>query len=138
MSWKAKAKEWGGGDFTFLSNDGETMIFVVGGEPQLLEGKFKGKPQQRIGCPVVTDEGFQLFVTGKRVFRKLSKFEEFFGTHAIMVTRSGAEGDIDATYNVEKLEPDEKSKQLLGMVKTEVSDAKIKEAVKDALEVMNQ
>ncbi|GAJ13934.1 unnamed protein product [marine sediment metagenome] len=43
MTWKDKMKEYGGGNFTFLSVDGEVLIFIVVGEPQLLIGHFKGK-----------------------------------------------------------------------------------------------
>ena len=75
MSWKEKMKEWGGGDLAFLSEDGEVITFAVVGEPVLLEGKFKGKPSEKIGCPIVTRDGFTLFIAGKRLARKLSKYE---------------------------------------------------------------
>lgn len=136
MSWKDKAKDWGGGDFTFLSSDGECLIFIVVDEPVLLEGTFKGKPQDRIGCPVMTDEGFQLFITGKRVFRKLSKFESYFKTHALMVTRHGGEGDINAKYDVNLIDDKAKTTQLLDLAKKEYKPALLKQAVEDAVKIM--
>jgi len=99
-TWKESMKEFGGGSFTFLGTDGECLIFIVVGPPQLLKTEYKGKEQQRIGCPIVTDEGYQLFICGKRLARKLSKHEEKFSTNAIMVVRRGAEGDVNAKYEI--------------------------------------
>jgi len=134
--WKEKMKDWGGGDLTFLSSDGEIIMFVVVDEPQLLKGKFKGNPQERIGCPVVTDEGFVLFITGKRVARKLSKFEDRFKDTAFMVVRHGESGDINATYEVSILDNDAKTTQLLAIAKKEYKPPMLKQAIKDAKEVM--
>ena len=135
--WKEKMKDWGGGDLTFLSSDGEVIQFVVVDEPQLLSGKFKGNPQERIGCPVVTDEGFVLFVTGKRVARKLSKFEDKFKDTAFMVVRQGEAGDINCTYEVSILDNEAKTTQLFVIAKKEYKPALLKQAIKDAKEVMN-
>lgn len=135
--WKDKMKEWGGGDLTFLSSDGEVLIFVVVDEPHLLHGKFKGNPQDRIGCPVVTDEGFVLFITGKRVARKLSKFEDRFKDTAFMVVRHGESGDINATYEVSVLDNEAKTSQLLAIAKKEYKPPLLKQAIKDAKEVMS-
>lgn len=134
--WKDKIKEWGGGDLSFLSSDGECIIFVVVDEPQLLEGKFRGNPQQRIGCPVVTDEGFTLFITGKRVGRKLSKFEDRFRDTAFMVVRHGIQGDINAKYDVMILDDKAKTDQLFAIANKEYKPALLKQAIKDALDVM--
>lgn len=136
MSWKDKFKEWGGGDFTFLSNDGECLIFVVVDDPVLLKGKFKGKDQERIGCPIVTDEGFQLFVTGKRVGRKLSKFEGEFKKSAFLVVRHGESGDQDATYPVTILDNPEKTKQLFAIAKREYKPELLAQALEDVQEIM--
>lgn len=136
MSWKDKMKDWGGGDLTFLSSDGEAILFVVADEPILLKGKFKGNPQERIGCPVVTDEGFVLFITGKRTARKLSKFEGRFKDSAFMIVRHGAEGDINAKYDVSVLDDEAKTAQLFELKKAEYKPALLKQAVKDAQEVM--
>ena len=134
--WKEKMKEWGGGDLTFLSSDGEVVIFVVVDAPQLLHGKFKGNPQDRIGCPVVTDEGFVLFITGKRVARKLSKFEDRFGDTAFMVVRHGETGDINAKYDVLVLDDKLKTEQLFAIAKKEYKPELLKQSIKDAKEVM--
>jgi len=134
--WKDKMKDWGGGDLTFLSSDGEVIMFVVVDEPQLLQGKFKGNPQDRIGCPVVTDEGFVLFITGKRVARKLSKFEDRFKDAAFMVVRHGESGDINARYDVSILDNKTKTQQLFDIAKKEYKPAMLKDALKDAKEVM--
>lgn len=134
MSWKEKAKEWGGGDFTFLSSDGEVIIFVVVDEPVLIKTKFKKEEQERIGCPVFTDEGFALFVTGKRVFRKLTKFESRFAEAAFMVVRHGVEGDVNSKYDVTILDDKAKTHQLL-------KDAKAgykKELLRDAVEAVKE
>lgn len=136
MGWREKMKEWGGGDITFLSSDGECIMFVVVDEPVLLTGKFKGKEQDRIGCPVVTDEGFALFITGKRVGRKLSKFEDRFKTAAFMITRHGIEGDINSVYEVAMLDNPEKTKQLFAIAKKEYKPALLNAAIEDAKEVM--
>ncbi len=136
MAWKDKMKEWGGGDLTFLSSDGEVIQFVVVDEPKLLKGKYKGNPQERIGCPVVTDEGFVLFVTGKRTARKLSKFEELFKTAAFMIVRHGAEGDINSKYDVAVLDNEAKTKHLFALAAKEYKPEMLKEAIKDAEEVM--
>lgn len=135
MSWKEKAKEWGGGDFAFLSSDGEAIIFVVVDEPVLIKTKFKGKEQERIGCPVFTDEGFTLFVTGKRVFRKLSKLESRFAESAFMVVRHGLEGDVDSKYDVTILDDKAKTQQLLKAAKAGYKKDMLKEAVEAVKEV---
>jgi len=137
MGWKDKMKEWGGGDITFLSSDGECIMFVVVDEPVLLTGKFKGKEQDRIGCPVVTDEGFRLFITGKRVARKLSKFEDRFNEAAFLITRRGGEGDINASYDVAVLDNIAKTQQLLELKAKEYKPKLLKEAIEAAKEVMS-
>lgn len=137
MGWRKKMDEWGTGDFTFLSTDGECIIFVVVDEPVLLTGKYKGKEQERIGCPIVTDEGFKLFVTGKRVARKLSKFEDRFKDTAFIITREGIEGDINAKYPIAVLDSPEKTEQLFAIAKKEYKPALLTQALKDVQEVMS-
>jgi len=138
MGWKEKMKEFGGGDLTFLSSDGECLVFVVVGEPILLKGTYKKKEQERIGCPVVTDEGFMLFVTGKRVARKMSKFEGSFKDNAIMVVRHGETGDVNSTYNVSVYENKEVAKRLLAIAKEENIKDKLTQAILAANECINQ
>lgn len=136
MTWKDKVSEFGAGNVTFLSSDGATILFVVAADPVLLKGTFKNKPQERIGCPVVTDEGFFLFVTGKRTFRKISQFEDKFGTHALIVTRHGVEGDMDSKYEVALIDDKAKVKTLKEIVKKEFTPELLSQAITDAEEIM--
>jgi len=135
--WREKMKEMGGGDLTFLSSDGECIIFVVADDPVMLKGKFKGKDSERIGCPIVTDEGFVLLIVGKRVARKLSKFEDNFKENAFMITRHGVEGDINSTYEVSMLAAGKKTEHLLALKAKEYKPAALKQAIKDAKDVVS-
>ena len=137
-TWAGKMKEWGGGDFTFLGSDGEALIFIVAGLPVLMASNYKGKDQERIGCPVITENGYQLFVCGKRVGRKLSKFESSFETNAIMVVRHGVEGDSNAKYDVKVLPEKETFDALCAIRDADFEVEMIAESVKAALEVMNK
>ena len=135
-TWAGKMKEFGGGNLTFLSTDGETIIFIVVGLPVLIKGTYKGKEQERVGCPIVTDEGFQLLVCGKRLARMLSKQEKIFKTHAIMVTRIGIEGDVNAKYPVRVL-PEKETFDRLNVLSTEdFSPDMIPEALEAVSKVM--
>lgn len=136
MTWTDKMKEWGGGDFTFLGSDGECLIFVVVADPVLIKTQYKKKPQERIGCPVVTDDGFVLFITGKRVARKLSKFESRFKTDAFIVTRHGGEGDIDAKYDVKVFSDTTKAKQLFELAAKEYKPELLEQAITDAQNIV--
>lgn len=138
MSWKDKMKEWGSGDIMFLTEDDESLIFVVVDEPVLLMSSFKGQPQERIGCPIVTEDGFSLFIAGKRLARKLSKFEKLFKTAAFVVTRHGVTGDQNAKYPVEVLKDEKTTKTLLALAKTEYKPELLKQAIKDAETVLKQ
>jgi len=136
MSWKDKAKEWGGGDIAFLSEDNEAISFIVVGEPELLEGKFKGKPSEKVGCPVVTDDGFQLLIVGKRLFRKISKHEDIFKTSFFTATRHGESEDVNTRYEL-KVETDAPMLKKLQAIKAkDFKPEMIPEAVKAAIEVM--
>jgi len=135
-TWAGKMKEWGGGDFTFLGSDGEALTFIVAGLPQLMQSNYKGKDQERIGCPVITENGYQLFVCGKRVGRKLSKFEKAFETNAIMVVRHGVEGDSNAKYDVKVLPEKETFDALCVIRDADFEESMIAESVAAALEVM--
>jgi len=137
MSWKEKVKEFGGGDINFLSGDGEVLDCVICGDPVLLEGKFKGKVQQRIGVPIVSEEGFSLFITGKRLARKLSKFEDKFEVCAFRIVRHGEENDVNSSYPVTILDDVEVTKHLLALKATEYNQTALDEAVVYAVEIMN-
>lgn len=136
MSWKEAMKKMGPANLMFLSTDGASVNFIVCGDPVLLPGRFKGKEQERIGCPVVTDEGFMLFVTGKRTARKLASVEDKFKDHVINVTRHGVEGDTDATYEVSALQDAAKMKALLALKAKTFSEEAFAESIADAKEVM--
>lgn len=112
MGWQEKMKEWGGGDIAFLSEDAEALIFIVVDDPKLLEGKFKGRVSERIGCPVVTAEGYMLFICGKRLARRLSRHEDRFDTAAFMVVRRGEHNDIETTYELAICKDAELTKKL--------------------------
>ena len=136
-TWHSRMKDFGGGDFTFLSTDGETLIFIIVGLPELLKGTYKGKEQERIGIPIVSEDGFQLLVGGKRMARKLAKFEKYFNTNALMVTRVGAEGDINAKYPI-SLVPEKETFERLQRIKAEDFDSEmILDAIKDVQTVLN-
>lgn len=138
MSWKEKMKEFGGGNFTFLSTDGEAIIFIVVDEPVLLHSKYKGQEQERIGCPVVTDDGYTLFICGKRLARKLSKHEAVFGTSAIMVIRRGVEGDVNAKYEVRVIPDPEVYQRLSQIAAVQVEPATIQESITEASAVLGE
>ncbi len=138
MSWKEKMKEMGPATLLFLSTDGASANFIVVADPIRLEGTYLKKPQVRVGCPVVTSEGFMLFICGKRTGRKLASIEEQFKTHVINVTRHGVEGDTDANYEVTALEDSATFKALKTLAaKVNIKEA-LAEAIKDAAEVMNR
>ena len=138
MSWRDKMKEFGGGDLAFLSEDGEVIKFVVVGEPVLLEGKFKGRPSEKIGCPVVTEDGFVLFVAGKRLARKIAKHEDSFGVTALMAIRHGEQNDITATYELKTLDDTELTKKLLDQSAGKDYSEEISVAIAAAIDVMKQ
>jgi len=136
MSWKEKMKEFGGADLAFLSEDGEVLHFVVVGEPVLLTGKYKGKVSEKIGCPVVTFDGFQLLVAGKRLARRLSKYEKNFTTDSFLAIRHGVQDDKDTTYELKVNELKEHTKKLFEIAKRDFKPAMIDDAVQAAQEVM--
>lgn len=136
-TWKDKMKEFGGGNFTFLSVDGEVLIFIVVGEPQLLQSTYKGKTNERIGCPIVTDEGYLLFICGKRLARKISKLEKSFDTKAIMAVRHGLEGDVNAKYDVTVVPEKATFERLDAIKKADFKKSMIAESVQDSAEVLN-
>ena len=136
-TWGEKVKEFGGGNFTFLSEDGETITFIVVGLPVLMKSVYQKKEQDRIGCPVVTDNGYQLFICGKRLFRKLSKHETIFKTNALMVTRHGAGGDTGTKYDVHVLPEKETFERLDVIRKEDFIPSMIADSVAEATKVMS-
>lgn len=138
MSWEEKMKEWGGGDIAFLSEDGEAIMFIVADDPVLLEGKFKGRVSQRIGCPVITAEGYTLFICGKRLARRLSKHEKEFSKKAFVAVRHGEQNDIETTYELSLCNDADLTARLFEYKKNEFHLDMVAESVTDAKEVMKQ
>lgn len=138
MSWKEKVKEFGGGDLAFLSEDGEVINFIVVGEPILLTGKFKGKPTEKIGCPIITEDGFVLFIAGKRLFRKIAKHEDRFGNSVFQAVRHGEQNDVTSTYDLKVLDNPELAELLFGIRAKDFNANMIDEAITAAEEVMTQ
>lgn len=135
MSWKETIKEWGGGDVSFLSEDGECITFVVIGEPKLIQGKFKGQETERVGCPCIIADGFTLLIFGKRVARRLSKHEADFNKHAFDLIRHGEPGSTDCTYELKPCDREEINKELLAMAAKGVPVEEIDEAIEAAREI---
>lgn len=138
MSWKERMDEFGGGDLAFLSEDGEVIEFVVCGEPVLLEGRYKGRPSEKIGCPIVTLDGFVLLVAGKRLARKISKHESGFPSTAFLAIRHGEQGDINSTYDLKVVEDTMLTNSLFEIKAKDFSPDMIEDAVKAAQGVMQQ
>lgn len=135
MSWKEKMDEWGGGEVTFLSEDGECITFIIVGEPRLITGKFKGKDTDRIGCPVITTEGFTLLTIGKRLARRLSKHEAVFNSNAFTIVRKGEHDDIRTTYELKVCVDVDLNEKLFEYKEKEFDETAIDEAVKYAEEI---
>ena len=138
MSWKEKAQEFGPTSVVFLSTQGASISGIVVGDPILLKGKYQGKEQERIGCPIVTDDGFYLFVVGKRVFRKLVSLEEHFGDSIITVTRLSPEGDTKGQYSVEVSADKDRFRRLRSTVGKEFTEDALNEAIAEANQLMNR
>lgn len=138
MSWKEKSKEFGSANLLFLSADGASVNFIVADDPVKLEGTYNKKVQERVGCPVVTAEGFQLFIVGKRCFRKIASLEDKFKDHVINVTRHGIEGDTDTTYEVTALTDAAMFKTLAGIRAKTFTKEALQEAIADTKDVISR
>lgn len=138
MGWKDKVKEFGPANLLFLSTDGASVNFIVVGDPCLLKGKFKTKEQERVGCPVVTSDGFCLFIVGKRTFRKLASIEDQFKSNVINVTRHGIEGDTDTSYEVTVLNDAATFKALKALSAKTFTPNVLKEAIAEATDVLDR
>lgn len=136
MSWKDKMKEIGGANLEFLSEDGEVIRFVVVGEPELLEGKYKGKPTRKIACPVITLDGYALFVIGMRLARRIAKHEKQFKTTAFMVARHGGTEDKGTRYELIELDDKETTAKLFEVAKVPISKEEIADTLSAAIDVM--
>jgi len=135
MSWVEKMKEWGGGNVSFLSVDGEAITFVVVGEPFLIEGKFKGQDTQRIGAPIWSIEGFSILVIGKRVARRLSKYEDRFNESAFDLVRHGESGDTNSRYDLTICDDQELTAELLKNAAGGVDLNELEDAIESARQI---
>lgn len=138
MSWKDKMKEFGGGDLAFLSEDGEVLLFAVVGEPVLLQNKYKGRVSEKIGCPIVTLDGFALLIAGKRLARKISKYEDKFLDTAFMAIRHGKQNEIETTYELKIMDNAETTAKIFELASGRQFDVEISEALIAAEAIMNQ
>ena len=136
MSWKEKMEDWGGGDIAFLSEDGEAIVFIVAADPVLLVGKFKGRPSERVGCPVITQEGYTLLITGKRVARRLSKYEDRFDASAFIMVRRGDHNDIETKYDLSVCPDMELTKRLFDWKAAEFDPEAVAASIADAESIM--
>lgn len=136
MTWSEKMKEFGGGDLAFLSEDSEVLNFVVVADPVLLTGKYKGKPSEKIGCPVVTEDGYQLLVAGKRLARRIGKHEKQHKTNAFCAIRHGEQDDVNTTYELVVITDKDKIRQLFDITKRDFKPEMIAESVQAAQDVM--
>jgi len=137
MVWKETMKEWGSGDISFLSEDGEVIEFMVVGDPHLIEGKFRGNETKRVGIPAMTLEGFTLLVIGMRVARRLAKYEGEFKKRVFSLLRRGEQGDTKTRYELTLLEDPSLDKLYLAAVQRGVDKTEIADAVKAAKEAAN-
>jgi hypothetical protein len=138
MSWKDRIAEFGPSNLLFLSTDGASINFIVVDDPVLIKGTYKHKANERVGCPVVTAEGFVLFIVGKRTARKLASLEDKFKDHVINVTRHGVEGDMDATYEVTAIADADGVKKLKAIAAKTYSKESLAEAIADSVDVTNR
>lgn len=136
MSWKEKMDEWGGGEVSFLSEDGEAIVFIIVGEPVLFEGKFKNRVSQRIGCPVITSEGYSLFIVGKRLGRRIARYEKDFDTKALLAVRRGEHNDIETTYELCVCPDAELTHRLFDYKETEFDETAVAESIKAAEDIV--
>jgi hypothetical protein len=132
MSWSEKMKEFGSGGMVFLSEDGDTVKFMVVGLPELFEGSYKGQDTRKIGVPVVTEEGLVILVAGMRLARKLTRQEKRFANTVFLVTRNGEEGDSSATYPLEIVDDDKLLHTLKDIAKVAVTPETLEAAFKVA------
>lgn len=88
--------------------------------------------------PIVTEEGFFLFVGGKRIARKLTSLEDKFRDHVFTVTRHGAEGDTNASYEVTTAKDKETYAKLKAVMGHTFSQEALEEAITEAGEIANR
>ncbi len=137
MTWKEKMDEWGGAAVSFLSEDAEVITFCVIADPVLIVGKYQGRETARVGCPVVTADGYSLLVIGKRAARKLAKYEDQFEKCAFEMIRHGAGEDTKTKYEVRVCADNDLVHELLGLKKKGVEQEDIDESIQEATKIAN-
>jgi len=130
-------KEWGGASLTFLSEDGERVVFMVVGEPVLIEGKFGRTMTKRIGVPIVTIEGFSLLTVGMRVGRRLAKHEDCFRQRVFELVRNGEPGDKNTSYALTVIEEPDMLDTLTKIAEQPIDKAELKDAIDEAIRLAN-
>lgn len=136
MTWKEKMAEFGGLQATFLTEDGETITFIVVGEPDLVVGKYKKKETKRITCPIITLEGFSIFVLGMRLARRIAKYEDIFDKAAFTVTRNGEKGDQNAQYDFGVCPDPDLTQRLFAFRQDEFKEDEVAPALAEVTEML--
>ncbi len=137
MTFRESMKDWGGASLTFLSDDGERVVFMVVDEPVLIEGKYGRTGTKRIGVPIVTVEGFSLLTVGMRVGRRLAKYEEVFATKVFELIRAGEPGDTNTSYALTVLEEPDTLATLSEIAKQPIEPDELKDAIAEAIRLAN-
>lgn len=135
MGFKEKMKELGGASLSFLTEDGECLEFMVAGDPELIEGKYKGKDTARIGIPIFTMEGFSLLIIGKRVARRLAKYEKQFAEVVFLLIRHGESRSTETTYELSTIDDKDRVAKLVEISRLGIDKDELKEAFASAREV---
>lgn len=138
MSWAEKMKEFGGADLLFLSEDGEAIDFCVLGDPELIESAYKGKQSNKIAAPVITAEGFRLFIMGMRLFRRICKHEAEFDSRIFRAIRHGEQEDPRTTYELQVIEDKVTFDMYQEYAEKEYTDEAMADALESAREVMKK
>ncbi len=136
MSWTQTIKELGPQAVLFLSTDGASVNGIIVGDPIVMESSYRNKPQTRIAAPMVTTDGFYLLIIGKRTARKLATLEASFSDHVINITRHGAEGDSDTSYEVNAIADANAFKALQKIKAKAFTDEALSDAIADAREAL--
>ena len=137
MTWQDTMKAIGGADIAFLSEDGEVLQFLICADPVLYQGKYKGNATKRIMAVIAIPDGITVAVLGMRAARRLTKYEDQFGTHVMEVIRHGAKGDVESSYDVRPIDDPELFAQLSAIKDREFSPEIVPELIKGAVEILS-
>ncbi|GAG82457.1 unnamed protein product [marine sediment metagenome] len=87
--------------FLSLKDDGDMAMVVFVGEPVPREEQFRKVTRYRYYFPVVTKEGLQVWGVGSRTYRVLRDGWSDYLKKGFTVTRHGAAGSTDTSYELE-------------------------------------